>query len=167
METLEKEKTSVKKAVLVIDDDEDMRELIADALREEGFDVLAAGNGFAGVAAAEERKPDLVLLDVMLPDMDGVSVIEKLKKAGGAGDIPVIMVTARHDLQTKLMSYVSGARRYITKPFGVDELVYEVRKTLEQAESSRRIKRYRECTGETGDFGVFDPRQFDLNDCPV
>ena len=121
-----------KKTILVVEDDGDMNELICAVLQEAGYNTVSVSSGEKGLEKARKEKPDLVLLDVMLPEMDGVDVCRCITSGESTKGVPVIMVTIRKELSTKLASYIAGARRFITKPFGVEELLGEVEKTLKQ-----------------------------------
>jgi two-component system, OmpR family, alkaline phosphatase synthesis response regulator PhoP len=133
------QKTQEKKTVLVIDDDLDMSELICAVLKEAGYNAAAALDGKEGLEKAKEIAPDLVLLDIMLPKMDGIEVCRNLANDTNTKSIPVIMVTVKQELSSKLASYIAGARRYITKPFGIEDLLGEVEKTLRQSKMSQSM----------------------------
>jgi len=120
------------KTILVVEDDADMNDLICSVLEEAGYKTISVATGEKGLETANQSKPDLVLLDIELPQMDGIEVCRAISSNEKTRSIPVIMVTINRDISMKLSSYIAGARRYITKPFGVDELVGEVRKTLRQ-----------------------------------
>jgi DNA-binding response OmpR family regulator len=124
-----------KKTVLVIDDDTDMNTMICDALEQAGFFPLQAFNGQEALDHHEIYSPDAVLLDIMLPDMQGTEVCRALKARPGKSII--IMVSARTDSSSKLSSYLSGARRYVTKPFNLDDLVKTLTVELRQREYTR------------------------------
>jgi DNA-binding response OmpR family regulator len=119
-----------KKTILVVEDDRDMNELICALLSEAGFHAVSVSTGEQGLEKTHQMKPDLVLLDVMLPEMDGIEVCRSIASHEETKGIPIIMVTIKRELSTKLASYIAGARRYITKPFGVEELLGEINKTL-------------------------------------
>lgn len=119
-----------KKTILVVEDDRDMNELICAVLKEAGYNAISVSTGEQGLEKTHQMKPDLVLLDIMLPQMDGVEVCRSISSHEETKSIPIIIVTIKRELSTKLASYIAGARRYITKPFGVDELLGEINKTL-------------------------------------
>jgi len=123
-----------RKTILVVEDDPDMSELICSVLSSAGYSIVSVDNGEKGLEKAHQIKPDLILLDIMLPCMDGIEVCRSITTNDDTKRIPVIMVTIKRELSTKLASYIAGARRYITKPFGIDELLGEVQKTLRQNE---------------------------------
>jgi DNA-binding response OmpR family regulator len=149
-----------RKLVLVVEDDQDMNELMCALMSGAGFDTISAADGRLGIEMASEQIPDLILMDIMLPELDGIKACENLRKSVNTANIPVIMVSAKRDVHTKLASFVAGAKRYITKPFGVEELVDEVKKTFRQKKITENIDAYHgKCDGE-GDFGVF-PSDFE------
>ncbi|WP_152775075.1 response regulator transcription factor [Streptomyces spongiae] len=122
--------------LLVVDDESTVRELLCAALRHAGFTVAAAGTGQEALDRAREVSPDLVLLDVMLPDLDGFEVIQRLREqhrpASGprAGHIPVVFLTARDATQDKIEGLVLGGDDYVTKPFDLQELIARIRAVL-------------------------------------
>jgi two-component system, sensor histidine kinase and response regulator len=122
--------------VLVVEDDEDMNELICNILTSAGYHTTAAHDGDAGLKKARELVPDLILLDVKMPKLDGVEMCRILQNEEKTKGIPVIIVTAKSDLSTKVQSYVSGARRYITKPFDMNRILSEVERVLCQQKMS-------------------------------
>lgn len=117
--------------ILIVDDEEDIRELIAvNLLREENYRLIEATNGLDGLKAARTEKPDLIILDLMLPGMDGLTVYRKLHEHPGTKSIPVIMLTARGRLEEKLAGLELGADDYLSKPFSPRELMLRVRNLL-------------------------------------
>jgi two-component system, OmpR family, alkaline phosphatase synthesis response regulator PhoP len=115
------------KKILIVDDEPKIVEICQDYLRASGFEVVSAGDGLKGLAAARREKPDLVVLDLMLPGMDGLDVCRTLRRES---DIPIIMLTARVEETDKLIGLELGADDYITKPFSPRELVARVRVVL-------------------------------------
>ena len=115
---------AARRRVLIVEDEPDLVRGLRDALEFEGFEVVAAGLGREGVRLARERGPDLVLLDLMLPDMNGFSVCEEIRAANPT--IPVIMLTARSQESDKIRGLEVGADDYVTKPFSVGELVARI-----------------------------------------
>jgi DNA-binding response OmpR family regulator len=113
-----------RRRVLIIEDEPDLVRGLRDALEFEGFDVLSAGLGREGINLARDRGPDLVLLDLMLPDMNGFAVCEEIRAANPV--IPVIMLTARSQESDKIRGLEVGADDYVTKPFSVGELVARI-----------------------------------------
>jgi two-component system, OmpR family, response regulator len=114
--------------VLVVDDEANIAELISMALRYQGFAVETAANGRAAIAAVGAFKPQLIVLDVMLPDMDGFEVAERLgaQRAG----VPIIFLTARDSTEDKVRGLSGGGDDYMTKPFSLEELVARIRTIL-------------------------------------
>ena len=115
---------SPRRCVLIIEDEPDLVRGLRDALEFEGFDIVAAGMGREGVRLARDRGPDLVLLDLMLPDMNGFSVCEEIRAVNPT--IPIIMLTARSQESDKIRGLEVGADDYVTKPFSVGELVARI-----------------------------------------
>jgi DNA-binding response OmpR family regulator len=115
------------KKILVIDDEPKIIEICQDYLKASGFEVVTAGDGLQGLTVARREKPDLIVLDLMLPGMDGLDVCRALRSGGNT---PIIMLTARVDESDKLVGLELGADDYITKPFSPRELVARVRVVL-------------------------------------
>jgi two-component system, OmpR family, response regulator len=118
--------------ILVIEDEPRILEFLARGLEAEGFSVLGARDGQEGLRLAEKAACDLVILDLLLPRLDGLSVLRALETA--RPDLPVVIVSARADLKTKLNGFDLGARDYLTKPFSLDELLARVRVHLRRPE---------------------------------
>jgi two-component system OmpR family response regulator len=114
--------------VLVVDDEENLAYVVATALRLNGFEVSTAASGREALAAVQEHSPDLVVLDVMLPDLDGFEVCRRLRQ--DRIDTPVIFLTARDTAEDRLLGLTIGGDDYVVKPFGVEELVARVRVVL-------------------------------------
>jgi len=114
--------------LLVVDDEPNIRELLSTSLRFAGFEVVAAANGREALAAVEADEPDLAVLDVMLPDMDGFTITRKLRAAGR--HFPVLFLTARDDTSDKVTGLTVGGDDYVTKPFSLDEVVARIRAVL-------------------------------------
>lgn len=114
--------------LLVVDDEPSIRELLAASLKFAGFDVVSAGDGTEALRMAESHRPDLVVLDVMLPDMDGFTVTRRLRERGR--DTPVLFLTARDETQDKIQGLTVGGDDYITKPFSLEEVVARIRAVL-------------------------------------
>jgi two-component system OmpR family response regulator len=117
--------------VLVVDDESNITELIAMALDLQGFEVQAAGSGAEALDRVESFRPDLVILDVTMPGMDGFTVADRM--GGRSAGVPIIFLTARDAMDDKLRGLTSGADDYVTKPFGLDELVARVRIILRRS----------------------------------
>jgi two-component system OmpR family response regulator len=110
--------------ILVVDDEPNIRDLLASGLRFAGYSVLAVGNGNDAVTAAEKGNPDLILLDVMLPDMSGFSVTKKLRSMNILA--PVLFLTARDEVEDKITGLTVGGDDYMTKPFSIDEIIARI-----------------------------------------
>lgn len=119
--------------VLVVDDDADIRSLIRELLERQGFDVAEAGNGRDGLRAFYAATPDVVLLDVSMPEMDGYQTLERIRDLS---DVPVIMLTARAAELEKVRGLKAGADDYVTKPFGRQELLARIEAMLRRARSA-------------------------------
>jgi two-component system, OmpR family, response regulator len=125
---------SPKPLVLAVDDEEHITELVALALGYNGFDVERAATGREALAAVEKRRPDLIVLDVMLPDLDGFEVARRLRQHEGAGTrVPVIFLTARDATADKVEGLRLGVDDYVTKPFSIEELIERVKAVLRRA----------------------------------
>jgi two-component system, OmpR family, alkaline phosphatase synthesis response regulator PhoP len=122
------------RTILVIDDEPRIAELARDYLEHAGFAVLVERDGTAGLAAAHQRRPDLVVLDLGLPGLDGLDVTRALRGDPGTAALPIVMLTARDDELDKLLGLELGADDYVTKPFSPRELVARVRAVLRRAE---------------------------------
>ena len=117
--------------ILIVDDEEDIRELISVSLmREEDYKLLEAVNGLEALQLARATRPDLIILDLMLPEMDGLTVYKNLREDARTNSIPVIMLTARGRLEEKIMGLGLGADDYMAKPFSPKELMLRVRNLL-------------------------------------
>ncbi|HYN92398.1 MAG TPA: response regulator transcription factor [Pilimelia sp.] len=114
--------------LLVVEDDPNILELLSASLRFAGFDVTTATSGSAAVTVAKDRRPDLVVLDVMLPDLDGFEVIRLLREGGTR--TPVVFLTARDGTDDKIRGLTLGGDDYVTKPFSLEELTARIRAVL-------------------------------------
>jgi two-component system, OmpR family, response regulator len=130
-EAAERDPTEQPTRVLVVDDEPSITELVATVLRYEGFQVGVAGNGWDALRQASEFRPDLIVLDVMLPDHDGFEVHRRLRERGE--EIPVIFLTARDATEDKVRGLTVGGDDYVTKPFSLEELVARIRAVLRRA----------------------------------
>jgi DNA-binding response OmpR family regulator len=124
--------------VLVIDDEAPIRLLCRVNLEAEGMEVLEAGDGPSGLAAARSERPSVILLDVMMPGLDGWRVAEELLEDPSTSGIPIIFLTARAELRDRARGLDIGGLDYITKPFNPLELAPTVRELLERVESGQR-----------------------------
>jgi two-component system, OmpR family, phosphate regulon response regulator OmpR len=117
--------------ILMIEDDARLATMVADYLRAAGFDVEIAGSGKAGLAAVKRATPDLVLLDLMLPDGDGLDVFRAIRAIPGAtAELPVLMLTAKGDPTDRVVGLELGAEDYVTKPFEPRELLARIKRSL-------------------------------------
>jgi DNA-binding response OmpR family regulator len=118
------------KTILVVDDKANVRTLVRDYLTEQGFHVGTADNGQSALYAARHDKPDLILLDIMMPEMDGYEFIRAYRRES---DTPIILLTARLEESDKVIGLELGADDYVTKPFGMRELVARIHTVLRRA----------------------------------
>jgi DNA-binding response OmpR family regulator len=116
-----------KRTALVVEDEKNIRDLVCLHLGVEGFSTVPVGTGTEAIDIAGRERFDLVILDVMLPGVDGVSVCRAIRRAGPNRDVPILMLTARREETDKVLGLDSGADDYLTKPFGVRELLARVR----------------------------------------
>ncbi|GGO20964.1 DNA-binding response regulator [Microbispora rosea subsp. aerata] len=114
--------------LLVVEDEPNILELLAASLRYAGFEVHTASNGGEAVSAARRHRPDLIVLDVMLPDMDGFDIVRRLR--GGGTDTPVVFLTARDAVEDKIRGLTLGGDDYVTKPFSLEEVIARIRAVL-------------------------------------
>ena len=128
-------------AVYIVEDDENIREVVLYALQSAGFDVSGFETGAEFFAAAEKALPHLVLLDIMLPDEDGLAILKRLRAAPQTQTLPVIMLTAKGSEADKVKGLDMGADDYIAKPFGVVELISRVKALLRRALPEASTKR--------------------------
>ena len=119
-----------EKKILVVEDDKDLISLIKFNLKSEGFNVLLSPNGEDGLFTAKEEKPDLILLDWMLPILSGIEVLQRLKNNKDTKSIPVIFITAKGEENDKIRGLNSGADDYIVKPFSTKELIARIKANL-------------------------------------
>ena len=129
--TVETTGTDGTRRVLVVDDEPSITDAVATALRYEGYDVTIAAGGYAALTAVDGAAPELVILDVMLPDLDGFEVTRRLRAAGN--DVPVLFLTARDGLEDTVAGLGAGGDDYVTKPFALAEIVARVEAILRRA----------------------------------
>ncbi len=127
-----------KKRILIVEDEADLRDTLKFNFKEQGYKVSTAANGRVGLEKARTKKPDLIILDLMLPEMDGLTVIRTLRQES---DVPVLMLTARSSEIDKIVGLENGADDYLTKPFSLGELLARVRALLRRADrmSTRNV----------------------------
>ncbi len=117
--------------VLVVDDEPNIRDLLSTSLRFAGFSVHAVGNGVDAISAAEKGNPDIILLDVQLPGLDGFSITKKIRSMGM--DIPILFLTAKDQTENKVLGLTVGGDDYMTKPFSLDEIVARINAILRRS----------------------------------
>src|SRR4030043_1114481 len=129
----------MKPSILIVDDDEVMQETLSDVLRKRGYEIFSVGSGNGALSVIKKNIIDLILLDVRLPDIDGLEVLKKIKDFDT--EILVIMMTAYSDVQTAVSSMKSGAYDYINKPFELEELKLLIEKGLETKSLINEVRR--------------------------
>ena len=134
MDRIQDSRTSHEAHLLVVDDEPNIRDLLASSLRFAGFEVTTAADGNGALHGVDEAEPDLIVLDVMLPDMDGFTVARRLRER----DIttPILFLTARDDMADKVQGLTVGGDDYVTKPFGLEEVVARIRAILRRTHGS-------------------------------
>ena len=162
--------TQLRKTVLVVDDEEMVREVVCTYLDREGFTTIEVIDGAAALESVAEREPDLIILDVMLPKVDGYSVLSELRKRT---QVPVILLTARAEEVDRVLGLELGADDYVVKPFSPRELVARVRSVLRRSGATEHKTDTFEFEGLTvdgktrevlvnGEVVVMPPMEFDL-----
>jgi two-component system OmpR family response regulator len=159
--------------LLVVDDEPNILELLATSLRFAGFEVTTAANGRDALAAARKVRPDLVVLDVMMPDMDGFAVVRRMRGEGAT--VPVLFLTARDATEDKVAGLTVGGDDYVTKPFSLEEIVARIRAVLRRTagrhagdETSRLVFADLELDDDThevwkgGELVALSPTEFKL-----
>ncbi len=119
--------------VVVVDDEPSLTDLLGMALRYEGWDVRSAGDGHAAIKLVRESRPDVVVLDIMLPDLDGMQVLSRIRADGQ--DIPVLFLTAKDSVDDRIAGLTAGGDDYVTKPFSLEELVARLRGLIRRSTS--------------------------------
>jgi DNA-binding response OmpR family regulator len=142
----------VAATILIVDDEREIRELLRYNLERQGYQVLTAQDGEEGLSRIFATHPDLVLLDLLLPGLNGLEVLRELRQEPSTRDLPVLLLTARGAEMDKLLGFERGADDYITKPFSPREVIARVEAVL------RRIKPPREVRGARGRAGHARPR---------
>ncbi len=147
------------KTILVIEDDSDILNLVTWHLESEGYHALKCADGKKGLEAAIDEKPNLVVLDLMLPGMDGLEVCKTMKRNQTTSDIPVIMLTAKGEEVDRIVGFELGADDYMVKPFSPRELLLRIRAVLKRyeqpLEQNPAILRHRDLTVEPENYKVF------------
>ena len=134
---MEEQEIDYKKTILIVDDEKMILNLLSCNLLKEGYNVIEATDGLEAISVAQEKKPDLILLDVMLPKLDGLSVCKRIKNMM---NIPILMVTAKDEELDKIVGLELGADDYITKPFSIRELLARVKANLRKADVISNIR---------------------------
>ena len=140
-ENLERE----QKTILVVDDEQPIIDMLVYNLKKEGYNVIEANDGVTAVEKALEQKPNLILLDIMLPKLDGLSVCKRVKNSL---NIPIIMLTAKDEEIDKILGLELGADDYITKPFSIRELVARVKANLRKVDATMMVNYKQEAEPE-------------------
>lgn len=138
--------------VLVVDDEASLTDLLQMALRYEGWEIRTAGEGVKAVTIAREFKPDAVVLDIMLPDIDGLQVLQRMRADGS--DVPVLFLTAKDALDDRIAGLTAGGDDYVTKPFSLEEVVARVRALIRRSS----------LTTESNDSPVITVGDLELNE---
>ena len=144
---MEEVEMDYKKTILIVDDEKMILNLLSRNLTKEGYNVLEAQDGLEAVEIAQEKKPDLILLDVMLPKLDGLTVCKRIKNMM---NIPILMVTAKDEELDKIVGLELGADDYITKPFSIRELLARVKANLRRADVISNIEKEKKTSKEEG-----------------
>ena len=134
-----------KKTILIVDDEKMIINLLTHNLEKEGYNVIEAKDGLEAIDIAQEKKPDLILLDIMLPKLDGLSVCKRIKNMM---NVPILMVTAKDEELDKILGLELGADDYITKPFSVRELLARVKANLRKADVLLEMEKEKNNTDE-------------------
>ena len=129
-----------QKKILVVDDEKDIVELISYNLEQEGFAVIKAYDGQMAWERVKTAKPDLVVLDLMIPGIHGLEVCKLIRRDAATGTLPIIMLTAKSDQVDKILGLELGADDYVTKPFNVRELIARIRAVLRRYEGRQQIE---------------------------
>ncbi len=157
-----------KPNVLVIDDEPNMREMLEIGLSQHGFAVLCASDGVQALAMLEREQPDIIVLDVMMPKIDGVSLVPMIRRVTEA---PIVMLSARTDTQDKIAALTAGAEDYVAKPFDLGEIAARLRSQLRRPQLTQRdVIRYADIVMDVntraveraGEALVLTTREFDL-----
>lgn len=130
--------------ILVVDDDEDVLKTIQISLTKNGYQVIAENNGFQALQTARREKPNLVILDISMPDMDGIEVCKQLRASQATVSVPILMLTARGNIESKTAGFEAGADDYLVKPFALQELNLRLkallrRGTMDAAEAPAQL----------------------------
>lgn len=141
-----------KQRILVIDDEENIRNLLKSALANEGYDVIAAADGLEGFEKALILPPDMILLDIMMPDVNGYQVLQRLRNDSRTNGIPVLLLTAKIDGEERVLGLEAGAVDYITKPFYLREVIARMKIHLRLKECEDELTRKNQVLEEYSDL---------------
>jgi len=119
-----------RKKILVIDDEEDIQKLLKIRLEQEGFTVVTAGDGERGIQTAELEKPDIIIMDIMMPNMDGYSCLKEVRKSQKIKDTPVLMLSGKEEEKIRDLFAFQKISGYVEKPFELDTLVMKIKEIL-------------------------------------
>jgi signal transduction histidine kinase len=150
--------TPAKSRILVVDDISKNLQVVGTMLRNEGYEVMPAGSGAQALDRVRVRLPDLILLDLMMPEMDGLEVCQRLKTDPATGQIPIIFLTASNEMEHLMKGFQAGAVDYITKPFNAPELLARVRTHLELKHARQRLREMNEEKNEFMGIAAHDLR---------
>ncbi|MBO8168917.1 MAG: response regulator transcription factor [Thermoanaerobacteraceae bacterium] len=128
----------MKATILVIDDDKKITTFLRRSLIYEGYEVLTANDGITGLNLVEQQSPDLIILDIMMPGMDGIEVCRQLRKTS---NVPILMLTAKDDVSDRVTGLDAGADDYLVKPFSLEELLARIRAQLRRVKPDRQKNR--------------------------
>lgn len=147
----------MKRRILIVEDEQNIVDILKFNLHKEGFETLEAHDGQQGLELAEREKPDLILLDLMLPEMDGFTVCRRIRQHS---QVPILMLTAREEEVDKVLGLELGADDYITKPFSPRELMARIKANLRRT-AEEPVKKAGHAVLQTGDLEV-DPIQYEV-----
>ena len=124
--------------ILIVDDEQPIRETLEMVMLQKGYEVITVGDGLSAISMFEREWPDLVILDIRLPEMDGIAVLQQLRKKNK--ETPVVIMTAYHDMETTIQAMKKGAYEYIRKPIDADELEIVINKVAQNLDLTNRLE---------------------------
>jgi len=119
-----------QKKILIIDDEEDLQKMLKIRLEQEGFNIVQANDGDVGLKTAEQEVPDMIIMDIMMPNMDGYSCLKEVRSLPKTKDIPILMLSGKEEEKVRDLFAFQKISGYIEKPFELDDLVVKVREIL-------------------------------------